>query len=115
MIIVGVGGVGSVCSEMLARCGVGHLVLYDYDKVELANMNRLFFTPLQAGQNKVDAARETLLQINPCIQIDSYHLDITTPQGYQHLLLQLSSAHLLLSCVDNYSARTTINIACLSL
>ena len=43
------GGVGSVTSEMLTRCGVGKLILFDYDKVELANMNRLFFTPEQSG------------------------------------------------------------------
>lgn len=41
--VVGVGGVGSVTAEMLTRCGVGKLLLFDYDKVELANMNRLFF------------------------------------------------------------------------
>ena len=40
---------GSVTSEMLTRCGVGKLILFDYDKVELANMNRLFFTPEQSG------------------------------------------------------------------
>ncbi len=38
--VVGVGGVGSVTAEMLTRCGVGKLVLFDYDKVELAHMNR---------------------------------------------------------------------------
>ena len=32
-IIVGVGGVGSVVAEMLTRCGIGKLILYDYDKV----------------------------------------------------------------------------------
>lgn len=41
--VVGVGGVGSVAAEMLTRCGVGRLLMYDYDRVELANMNRLFF------------------------------------------------------------------------
>lgn len=45
--IVGLGGVGSVAAEMLTRCGIGKLLLFDYDKVELANMNRLFFTPDQ--------------------------------------------------------------------
>lgn len=43
MVIVGVGGVGSVTAEMLVRCGIGRLILFDYDKVEMANMNRLFF------------------------------------------------------------------------
>lgn len=60
--IVGVGGVGSVAAEMLVRCGVGALLLYDYDKVELANMNRLFFRPDQCGMNKTDAAAETLCE-----------------------------------------------------
>lgn len=40
VIIVGMGGVGSVAAEMLARCGIGKLILFDYDTVELANMNR---------------------------------------------------------------------------
>jgi len=37
------------------------LMLFDYDKVELANMNRLFFQPHQSGLSKVEAARTTLL------------------------------------------------------
>lgn len=61
LIIVGVGGVGSVVAEMLTRCGVGKLILFDYDKVELANMNRLFYQPHQSGLSKVEAARDTLL------------------------------------------------------
>lgn len=36
---------------MLTRCGIGRLLLYDYDKVELANMNRLFFRPEQVILN----------------------------------------------------------------
>jgi len=48
--IVGIGGVGSVTAEMLTRCGIGKLILFDYDKVEMANMNRLFFQPHQSGQ-----------------------------------------------------------------
>lgn len=45
----GIGGVGSVAAEMLTRCGIGRLLLYDYDTVELANMNRLFFRPEQVN------------------------------------------------------------------
>lgn len=42
-LVVGVGGVGSVVCEMLTRCGIGKLIIYDYDKVELANMNRYIY------------------------------------------------------------------------
>lgn len=40
VVVVGIGGVGSVAAEMLSRCGVGKLIMFDYDKVEMANMNR---------------------------------------------------------------------------
>lgn len=40
VIVIGVGGVGSVTCEMLTRMGIGKLVMFDYDKVEVSNMNR---------------------------------------------------------------------------
>ena len=69
VIVVGVGGVGSVASEMLVRCGVGKLIIFDYDMVELANMNRLFYTPDQCGMSKVAAAAKSLGFINPDVEI----------------------------------------------
>lgn len=70
MLSQGIGGVGSVAAEMLTRCGIGRLLLYDYDKVELANMNRLFFRPEQVGMTKTDAAVETLSDINPDVVLE---------------------------------------------
>jgi len=54
------------------------LVLFDYDNVELANMNRLFFQPHQAGQSKVEAAASTLRYINPDVEIEIHNYNITT-------------------------------------
>lgn len=84
--VVGVGGVGSVTAEMLTRCGIGRLILFDYDKVELANMNRLFFQPHQAGLTKVDAAAETLKNINPDVDIMSFNYNITTVENFEHFM-----------------------------
>merc|ERR1712025_332087 len=84
--LVGVGGVGSVAAEMLTRCGVGKLILFDYDKVELANMNRLFFQPHQAGLTKVDAAKQTLEGINPDVAIEGFGFSITTMSGYERFV-----------------------------
>ncbi|CAN1318294.1 Ubiquitin-like modifier-activating enzyme 5 [Linum perenne] len=121
--IVGIGGVGSVAAEMLTRCGIGRLLLYDYDKVELANMNRLFFRPEQAGMTKTDAAVHTLSDINPDVVLESFTLNITTVQGFDTFMASLrnkaflpnkegNGVDLVLSCVDNYEARMAINQAC---
>lgn len=57
ILVIGVGGVGSVYSEMMTRIGVGELIIVDYDRVELSNMNWLFYTPDQIGLSKVEAAK----------------------------------------------------------
>jgi len=121
--IVGVGGVGSVASEMLTRCGIGKLILFDYDKVEMANMNRLFFQPHQSGLSKVSAAVDTLKLINPDVEFEAYNYNITTVDNYDHFIQILETGNttsknktsrvdLVLSCVDNYEARMAINSAC---
>ncbi|XP_069504795.1 ubiquitin-like modifier-activating enzyme 5 isoform X2 [Ambystoma mexicanum] len=118
--VVGVGGVGSVTAEMLTRCGIGKLLLFDYDKVELANMNRLFFQPHQAGLSKVEAAEHTLRNINPDVQFEVHNYNITTVDNFQHFMDRVSyggleegkPVDLVLSCVDNFEARMAINTAC---
>ncbi|KAL1234817.1 Ubiquitin-like modifier-activating enzyme [Trichinella spiralis] len=104
IIIVGIGGVGSVVSEMLTRCGIGKLILIDYDK---------------AGMSKVEAAKTTLQDINPDVEVDSYNCNIITMENFNKLLhlIKCGSLHggqvdLVLSCVDNFEARMAINTAC---
>lgn len=72
IIIVGIGGIGSVVAEMLTRCGIGKLIMYDYDKVELANMNRMFYLPSHQGLSKVEAARKSLYEINPDVITETH-------------------------------------------
>lgn len=117
--VVGVGGVGSVTAEMLTRCGIGKLILFDYDKVELANMNRLFFQPHQSGMSKVDAAVVTLQSINPDVEFEAHNYNITTMANFTHFMgriqnggLNGGAVDLVLSCVDNFEARMAINTAC---
>ncbi|XP_065150973.1 ubiquitin-like modifier-activating enzyme 5 [Paramisgurnus dabryanus] len=118
--VVGVGGVGSVTAEMLTRCGIGKLLLFDYDKVELANMNRLFFQPHQAGLSKVQAAEHTLRYINPDVAFETHNYNITTMDNFTHFMDRISHGgleegkpvDLVLSCVDNFEARMAINTAC---
>eukprot|EP01064_Diplonema_japonicum_P002113 TRINITY_DN11355_c0_g2_i1.p2 TRINITY_DN11355_c0_g2~~TRINITY_DN11355_c0_g2_i1.p2 ORF type:complete len:358 (+),score=105.92 TRINITY_DN11355_c0_g2_i1:29-1102(+) len=120
--IVGVGGVGSVVGEMLTRCGVGKLLLFDYDTVELANMNRLFYQRHQCGLSKVQAAADTLKSINPDVTFECHNYNITTTENFDHFESRLQEGSktggpvdLVLSCVDNFDARLSINLACLEL
>ena len=117
--VVGVGGVGSVTAEMLTRCGIGKLILFDYDKVELANMNRLFFRPEHSGMSKVEAAERTLKDINPDVEFEVFNYNITTVENFDHFMSKITNGgidgkpvDLVLSCVDNYEARMAVNTAC---
>ena len=104
---------------MLTRCGIGKLILFDYDKVELANMNRLFFRPDHAGLSKVDAAVVTLQFINPDVEFEAHNYNITSMDHFDHFMQRLQKGSLtggpvdlVLSCVDNFEARMAINTAC---
>jgi len=61
VIVFGCGGVGSWCAEALARTGVGHITLVDFDTVDASNLNRqLPATRLTIGQPKVEALAQRL-------------------------------------------------------
>ena len=70
VVIIGCGGIGGVVASALARSGLENFVLYEFDTYEPNNMNRQItcFTDT-LGTNKAVALRETLLKINPDIDI----------------------------------------------
>lgn len=68
--VFGLGGVGGYVAEALARSGIGSLTLVDHDTVSLTNINRqILATHATVGQDKVTAAKERVLAINPNIQV----------------------------------------------
>ena len=74
VMIVGCGAVGSFAIEALARSGIGHLILVDFDKVEESNINRqLFALDSTIGKSKVEVARQRIYDINPNIVVDVYN------------------------------------------
>lgn len=71
--VFGIGGVGSYTVEALARAGIGHLVLIDYDKYDITNINRqLGALHSTIGRFKVDVLKERILDINPNAIVDTY-------------------------------------------
>lgn len=63
--VTGCGGLGSNAAMWLARLGVGHLLLVDFDKVEPGNLNRQYYFLEDIGRYKAEALRERLLRVNP--------------------------------------------------
>ncbi len=75
--IAGVGGLGSPVAVALARCGVGRLILADFDVVEPSNLNRQHYFIDQIGLPKVEALRQTLERINPYVEVVAHPVRLT--------------------------------------
>jgi sulfur carrier protein ThiS adenylyltransferase len=67
--IAGAGGLGSNCAAALARCGVGILVIADFDIIEEGNLNRQYYFTDQIGRLKTEALKENIRRINPDVVV----------------------------------------------
>lgn len=77
--VVGCGAVGGYVLESLARAGIKHLTLIDFDTISITNINRqLLALNSTIGQKKVDVARQRIADISNDIQVDT--LDILINQ-----------------------------------
>lgn len=68
--VAGLGGLGSHVAVMLARAGVGHLHLVDFDRVDLSNLNRQAYWITHLGQYKTQAMAEIVRGINPYLEVE---------------------------------------------
>lgn len=76
VVIYGIGGVGSYVVEGLARAGVGHIIIVDYDKYDITNINRqLGALHSTIGKYKVDVMKERILDINPNAIVEIHKTD----------------------------------------
>ena len=112
VMVVGCGALGNEVLKNLALFGVGHLVLVDYDRVEQSNLTRsVLFTSEDArcGVPKVEAARRSILSINPNIEVTALNADIGTDVGLG-LIRRMDAV---VACVDNRKARYLLNRMCM--
>lgn len=110
-LIIGMGGLGSPIAMYLAAAGVGHLILADFDVVELSNLQRqIIHHTADLGRLKVESARDTLLALNPEVQITC----IPARLDEQALAGQVRRADVVLDGSDNFATRFAVNRACVS-
>ncbi len=107
VVIVGVGALGTVAAELLARSGVGHLTLIDRDVIELSNLQRQsLYEFSDISQSKVLCAKKHLQLIRPEITIDvrAVHLDNKNISDCVPI-----NVDLILDCTDTMSIRWLLN------
>ncbi len=75
--IAGLGGLGSNVAVMLARAGIGRLVLVDFDTVDATNLNRQDYSVSDIGRYKTDALKDRVSQVNPNVSTETHNIMIT--------------------------------------
>lgn len=111
VLIVGLGGLGSPVAMYLAAAGVGHLVLADFDTVDVSNLQRqIIHTEARLDQNKAESAATALRELNPHISLTC----ITDRLDDDALQDAIRNVDLALDCTDNFQTRFALNKACVA-
>jgi molybdopterin-synthase adenylyltransferase len=107
-VVIGCGALGTVIADVLARAGVGHLVLVDRDFVELTNLQRqVLFDEADVTESvpKAEAAKAKLARINSGVEITAV-VDDANSANIERLI---EGADVLLDGVDNFETRYLVN------
>lgn len=75
--VCGLGGLGSNIAALLARAGVGHLILIDFDRVELSNLHRQQYKLCQVGQTKCESTAQNIAEFAPYVDLRTHIARIT--------------------------------------
>ena len=109
VLIVGLGGLGSPAAIYLAAAGVGKLILNDFDKVDLSNLQRqILYHTADVGQPKTDTAAANIEALNPECRIDR----IDHRMSADELDETVAGADVVLDGSDNFGTRFAVNAAC---
>ena len=109
VLVLGAGGLGAPVLLYLAAAGVGHITVVDPDTVDLSNLQRqVIHSTADINQAKVESAKQSMLAINPHIQVQA----LQTRLDEQQLLTQVAAHDVVVDCTDNFPTRFTINQAC---
>jgi adenylyltransferase/sulfurtransferase len=109
VLVIGMGGLGSPVAMYLAASGVGHLVLTDFDVVELSNLQRqIIHHTDDVDRNKVESAREAMLALNPGVLVTALPYALQD----EDLDREIRAADVVIDACDNFESRFEMNAAC---
>lgn len=109
VLMVGAGGLGAPLGLYLAAAGVGRIGLVDFDVVDFTNLQRqVIHGTKDVGRKKLDSAAESMLDINPLIQIDRFNVALTSENAMEIF----KDYDMVVDGTDNFPTRYLINDAC---
>ncbi len=109
VLVVGLGGLGSIAAAYLAAAGVGRLLINDFDTVDLTNLQRqLLYRLPDIGHAKTSSAGANLRSLNPDIEIR----EIAGRLSGRALEEAVGSADVVVDASDNFGTRFALNAAC---
>lgn len=104
--VVGCSGTGSVIIDMLARLGVGKLILVDPERVESKNLNRILNAyERHLGWLKVDVMKEFIAAVGTGTEVETFDCDLLDPR----VVKAVASADIVMSCMDSVDGRHILN------
>ena len=107
VLVVGLGGVGGICAEMIARTGVGRMTIIDGDVIEASNRNRQIITLASVdGQKKTEVMRQRLLDINPEIQLQVIG-DFVGEREFLDLF-KVNQYDFVVDCIDTLTSKVAL-------
>lgn len=109
VLIVGVGGLGSIASLLLVGAGVGEIGIIDNDEVSLTNLHRqIIYRESQIGEKKTEMAKENLRELNSDCKINCYN-EFLSEENAEKIIKDYD---IVVDCCDNFATRYVINDAC---
>lgn len=110
VLVAGVGAVGNEVAKLLALIGVGHLILVDFDRIEMSNLTRsVLFRASDVGQSKAQTAAERARDLNPDITVRAVCGNLEFDVG----LGVYRACDVVIGCLDSINARLALNRICL--
>ena len=110
--LIGTGGLGAPLGMYLAAAGIGRIGLVDFDVVDFTNLQRqVIHGTKDVGRKKLDSAADTMLDINPYLEIDRHETALTS----ENALRILKDYDIVVDGTDNFPTRYLVNDACVLL
>lgn len=107
VLCIGLGSGGAVVVDLLARAGVGRLLLWDMDRLEAHNVGRHVCTLKDLGRRKAFAVRDHVHAINPAALVECFHADVLKSPA--ELEQAVTAADCVVVGTDNNASRFAIN------